>query len=284
MRHVILQENARLREQIRSQREEVSRLAERVSPCTATQCDAGSVLSESIARWVDVVGSRDPEPCLLSAPRRRRIVEWHVRGLDGHRAAELGQCDRSIFELPEYPGATFAFTFGARGGALGSASATPELALPGVSRPCRLKLRLSGPGSEGLCLRVALEAEARTKMPESGGATASRGLEGDGRTPTSSGGLCGDESTLSESGSCSITLLGQSEEILLYGGQRAACTCTWPTEARALIVCRVRIHFAGFANDHAEPLRLDSVHAGVTPEVPVFGALAASSPASPCAL
>lgn len=134
MRHVIIKESARLKEQLQGLDKATGELRGHVVP----RPGASSSPPRSLEASSYTAGT---------CPKRRRAVEWCVRGMDGPRAASLGQGDKSTFTLPEYPGATFAFAFGAKGNAAESNG----------TWPCRLSFRAHGPGVAATCLSVALE-------------------------------------------------------------------------------------------------------------------------------
>jgi len=138
-----------------------------------------SRLSE-IADEAAQLGALQPQPC-----RRTRAIHWRVRDVDAQRGAELGHSCTCAFELPEYPEVAFALRFGAA--------------------PCRLRLRVSGPGCAHLDLRVSLAAE----------------VEEEG------------------------TLLGHVANVALLGGGRAACACEWPRTQGSTVLCIVRVELVG---------------------------------------
>jgi len=149
----------------------------------------------------------------LPAPRRSRVLEWRIAGVDGRQGAEHGLCSESSFELPEYPEVVFALRFGAgRSAASGCSGAAPGC------WPCQLRLRVSGSGCANIELCIGLSAEL----------VESEGADLDGMLPSGAG-----------------ALLGRAEGVLLSGGGRVACPCAWPQVAGAAVLCSLRVEFAG---------------------------------------
>lgn len=253
MRHVIIRENARLKDEIERLQQEAARIRGRVSvasagagltadsvaadeisplpPETSAESDCGrSIGFESPCRAVQWLEAHNAPG--LCAPRRRRVVEWRIRNVDMPQAAELSQRVRSAFELPEYPQVTFHFAFGSSRGSSG---------------PCRLTFGVSGPGCAGLRLDVGLEAEAEaaasTPAPLAMGAEPAAGAVADADGGSSS------SDAESMGGLAAVTLrqlrLGQLPSMALPAGGRVHCPCTWPAMPCATVVCRAKIEFAG---------------------------------------
>lgn len=237
MRHVILKENVRLNDQIRGLEESCLQLRRHVEPGAVGALVSGGAAGEGPlaatspagdARWLEaapVVGGA--VPC-----HRRRTVEWRLRAVDGSRAGERGERDRSSFELPEYPEVAFVMTFGA---GRREKVAESDAGASGQRWPCRLSLSAKGPGLSGLCILVALEALEEPPADE-GSAEA-----------------CG-----------AIVRLGVVSGTLLHGGGRTGCPCAWPTRPRATVVCRARIELVGHCVNGSPPLQLDTGPSGRT--------------------
>jgi len=223
MRHVILKENARLKEQIRGLEDSCLRLRRHVEPRVVGALVSGeaplAVSSPADARWLEaapVVGGA--VPC-----HRRRAVEWRVRAVSGC-ASELGEQDRSRFELSEFPDVAFVLTFGA---GRREKVAESDAGAKGQHWPCRLALSARGPGLSGLCILVALEAQE--EMAEG-----------------------------SEAGH-----LGATSGALLCGGGKTGCPCAWPRPC-ATVTCRARIELVGHCENGRPPLQLDTGQSGNT--------------------
>lgn len=252
MRHVIVQENSRLREQICGLKDECARLHERLGsrlqacgPVLGSMPSMSSGSASLASRWLEPLPNSN-DCTHVDVPCRRRAVEWCIKRIDGPRAAELGERVRSSFTLQEYPGVEFRFTFGADcdpGHAQEREPSSKAVSAGRFAKLCHLKLRVSGSGAADICLRVALEAEDVTEVGEGdSSARGPRGLnggDGDGGGSSSSEG--GSDAGSSNAGA----LLGRLESELLCGGGQAMCSCTWPATSNATVVCRAHIEFAG---------------------------------------
>jgi len=235
MRHVILQESTRLREQYTAQKEAVADLKAKLGICGRLPRSPRGAASTGPApscggqNWRRALEAEALDPLPLSPVPRIlpcRAVEWRIVGLEAERAIELEQRDHSTFDLPEYPEVLFAFSFGARrGGRSATASNGAE-----PSSSCRLKLQISGAGCVDLALQVGLDVELEADASDSVGDAA----------PDS-------------------TCLGRRQAVLLRGGGRVVCPCSWPPAsqaASAVVVCRARVEFAGFLSCGLEPIRM----------------------------
>lgn len=234
MRHVIMQENRRLREQIRDGRDEANCLRQiLLSPsqksAAATPCCA--------------VGRLRSGETLC----RKRVVEWRIRGVDGQKGTELAICARSVFDLPEYPDVSFSFKFGAKlRGQTPTMTLAPCQGASASSSPCHLMLRVSGNGCACLCLRIGIVAEAEAiEVAASSAATLPEAREA----------LPLEQKRANQA----AIPLGGTLGSLLNGGGRVACPCSWPQAPGCTVVCRAQIEFAGFKVSNDEPLRLVTV-------------------------
>lgn len=175
MRHVIMQENSRLKDQLRVLTEESRGLRDRLESCLHVGPAAG-LNCEALAA--------PPGGGAAAPAMQRRVVEWRIHRVDSLRAAEHGAVDCSTFQLPEYPEVDFLMSFGARRrgrrrleeerGAEGGFEREAGSAPAGASQAwaetqphasdagCRLALRIAGPGTAGLRLHVRLEAAELT--------------------------------------------------------------------------------------------------------------------------
>lgn len=161
MRHVILQENARLKEQIHGLKDASACLRGRLGaypPLDASYSDSRAGLaawtSGAPVRWLEA-----PNTLVPRTPCQRRVVEWCLCGFDSRRAAADGRRDRSTFMLPEYPGSKFCLSFGAM-----RKGCSPQITHDEPT--CYLMLRVKGSGCEGLGLRVRLRAEVELPAEE----------------------------------------------------------------------------------------------------------------------
>jgi len=247
MRHVIMQENRRLREQIRDGRDEANSLRQILaSPSpeseAVTPCRGGPRTSPGLSGCCAMGRRRNGEVLC-----RKRVVEWRINGVDGQKGTELAVCAKSIFDLPEYPDVSFCFKFGAK--SRGQAPTMAPAACQGASAsssPCQLLLRVSGNGCACLCLRIGIVAEAEAS--ELAASSAATLPEAEEAVP------------LEEKGSNQAAIpLGGTLGSLLNGGGRVACPCSWPQAPGCTVVCRAQIEFAGFKVGNDEPLRLVTV-------------------------
>mmetsp|Transcript_45560 Transcript_45560/g.90301 ORF Transcript_45560/g.90301 Transcript_45560/m.90301 type:complete len:428 (+) Transcript_45560:105-1388(+) len=243
MRHVIMQENRRLREQIRIGRDEACCLRQILASesAVAAPCPGGPQSSFGLSGCC-AAGQRSS-----NALCRKRVVEWRIRGVDGQKGTELAVCAKSVFDLPEYPDTSFCFKFGAkpRGQAPTMSPATCQ-GTSASSSPCHLMLRVSGNGCACLCLRIGIVAEADTTEVATSSAAS---------LPEAQEAVPLEEKGHSKAG----IPLGGTLGSLLSGGGRVACPCSWPQVPGCTVVCRAQIEFAGFKVSNDEPLRLVTV-------------------------
>jgi len=242
MRHVIMQENRRLGEQIRDGREQAESLRSILASPSAETCAAGQRSSLGLYGSCNEGRLHGGEILL-----RKRVVEWRIRGVDGQKGTELAICARSAFELPEYPDVSFCFKFGAKPrGQAPSMAPTPCQNASASTSPCRLMLRVSGSGCACLCLRIGIIAEAEAM--DTAASLSATLPEAQEAVP------------LEEKGPNQAAMpLGGTLGSLLSGSGRVACPCSWPQVPGCTVVCRAQIEFVGFKVNSEEPLRLVTV-------------------------
>lgn len=248
MRHVIMQENRRLRDQIQGGRDTANclrRILANPSPesAAATPCRGGPRSSPGLDGCCAAGRLRCGE--ILC---RKRVVEWRIRGVYGQKGAEIAICAKSVFDLPEYSDVSFCFKFGAkrRGQAPTLAPTTSQGASASSSSPCHLMLRVSGKGCACLCLRIGIVAETEaTDVAASSAATLQEPQEA---VPLEE-----------EQPKQAAIPLGGTLGSLLNGCGQVACPCSWPQAPGCTVVCRAQIEFAGFKVSNDEPLRLVTV-------------------------
>lgn len=252
MRHVIVQENVRLKDQLRELKDESALLRERLGSqaCVLSMDDtAADPTSERPAVAADLCKA---SASVLEVPwrRRRRVVEWCIRNLDGPRASEAAQWDHSKFELAEYEGVSFRFRFGARRHIADSESRNDNSS----NNSCGLSLSIRGPGASRYSVKVTLEVE-ESRTDERQGASLT-GDSADGGSSSSDGEPSFELD--SQRGGANAASLGRSAPVLLQGSGRATCPCRWPSSSNSTIICRAQVEFVGFCleRDLDEPLRL----------------------------
>jgi len=294
MRHVILQENVRLKDQLRELTDESIQLRNRLGVQIVTGADGRRALVScsgapptagepevQVAGWSMPAAELGSSTSVLDVPWRgqQRVVEWRINGLNGPQAAELRERDRSTFELAEYPGVVFSLSFGAQRsradtGAAGNGALSEGSAGSCGAAPCRLRLSISGPDASRFCLRVGLEVDELLAMqqaeaPAQGTAAVVQFANGheregagggypDGGSSSSDDGGEPSPRDASPSGSSHAVSLGRLAPVALQPGGQVVCCCSWPVSSSANIICRVQIEFTGFSSEHPqrEPLRL----------------------------
>lgn len=217
MRHVIVQENARLRDSYNIEKEACSKLrAELVRSAVA---DFRALAIEPSTR----PNAEDGSGSLPSGLRPHRTVEWRILGV----ASNASACTRSVFEFPEYPGVRFSISYGAR-------KPQSVASMPSIESSCHLRLRVLGPSCSDTCFRIGLDA----RLDVSNGAAADLPSP-----PSSAAKGCNSDSV------GSMCSLGRKEEALVKGGGCVSCPCRWPPSGDADVVCRARITLIGLQSD-----------------------------------
>lgn len=209
MRHVIQKENSLLRSMCRDEMEALGQIVTSF-PEPVDDAGSGAVASSRVG---------------LS-----RLIEWRIGDTENQWASGLAWRCNQTFELPEYLGTLFSFSFAVRGahrggGDQGNASIDSPSEYGASSR---LKLRLFGPNSGNFRLQVGLEVCYAERLP--------------------------DPKELAD-GSCNSESLrvGSSESVVLTCGGSASCIARLPASlifsASSVFLCSAHVQLLGYVSD-----------------------------------